>query len=109
MFRVLGLEYLGRTDLAHVVDETPTGTLVRHTFPVGKEHKLENGGVKAVASAASPTARPRSEVVTADAGLSGQTKKFSGDAPACDNCGHITVRNGTCYKCLNCGSSMGCS
>ena len=31
------------------------------------------------------------------------------DAPFCDACGHITVRNGTCYKCLNCGNSMGCS
>src|SRR5207237_7965732 len=35
--------------------------------------------------------------------------KLSGDAPFCDTCGHITVRNGTCYKCLNCGNSMGCS
>ncbi len=32
-----------------------------------------------------------------------------GDAPACDTCGSITVRNGTCYRCLNCGNSMGCS
>ncbi|MBL8762216.1 MAG: vitamin B12-dependent ribonucleotide reductase, partial [Phycisphaerae bacterium] len=32
-----------------------------------------------------------------------------GDAPACDVCGTITVRSGTCYKCLNCGASMGCS
>jgi ribonucleoside-diphosphate reductase alpha chain len=32
-----------------------------------------------------------------------------GDAPARDVCGSITVRNGTCYKCLNCGNSMGCS
>jgi ribonucleoside-diphosphate reductase alpha chain len=32
-----------------------------------------------------------------------------GDAPACDVCGSITVRNGTCYRCLNCGNSMGCS
>ena len=31
------------------------------------------------------------------------------DAPACDVCGTITVRSGTCYKCLNCGASMGCS
>ncbi len=31
------------------------------------------------------------------------------DAPACDTCGSITVRSGTCYKCLNCGASMGCS
>ena len=32
-----------------------------------------------------------------------------GDAPACDVCGLITVRNGHCYKCINCGNSMGCS
>ncbi|PCH66514.1 MAG: hypothetical protein COC01_07800, partial [Bacteroidetes bacterium] len=32
-----------------------------------------------------------------------------GDAPACNVCGHITVRSGTCYKCLNCGNSLGCS
>ena len=32
-----------------------------------------------------------------------------GDAPACDVCGAITVRNANCYKCLNCGNSMGCS
>ncbi|MFB3892526.1 MAG: vitamin B12-dependent ribonucleotide reductase [Phycisphaerae bacterium] len=31
------------------------------------------------------------------------------DAPACDVCGAITVRNGNCYKCLVCGSSLGCS
>jgi len=31
------------------------------------------------------------------------------DAPLCPNCGHVTVRNGACYKCLNCGESLGCS
>ncbi len=34
---------------------------------------------------------------------------FQSDAPACDNCGAITVRNGNCYLCHNCGNSMGCS
>lgn len=34
---------------------------------------------------------------------------FQLDAPTCPNCGHITVRNGACYKCLNCGESLGCS
>ncbi len=38
-----------------------------------------------------------------------QFEHFSDDAPACDICGAITVRNGTCYKCYNCGNSMGCS
>ena len=31
------------------------------------------------------------------------------DAPPCPNCGSITVRNGACYKCLNCGTTTGCS
>ena len=31
------------------------------------------------------------------------------DAPYCGTCGNLTVRNGTCYRCLNCGESMGCS
>jgi len=31
------------------------------------------------------------------------------DAPACPVCGQITVRNGACYKCVNCGESLGCS
>jgi ribonucleoside-diphosphate reductase alpha chain len=34
---------------------------------------------------------------------------FQEDAPTCPNCGHVAVRNGACYKCLNCGESLGCS
>jgi len=34
---------------------------------------------------------------------------FQQDAPTCPNCGHVAVRNGACYKCLNCGESLGCS
>ncbi|UCE49621.1 MAG: hypothetical protein JSW47_05640, partial [Phycisphaerales bacterium] len=41
--------------------------------------------------------------------LNSQFAHFPTDAPACDICGSITVRNGTCYKCFNCGNSMGCS
>jgi ribonucleoside-diphosphate reductase alpha chain len=41
--------------------------------------------------------------------LSQQGSELQSDAPACDVCGSITVRSGTCYKCLNCGNSMGCS
>jgi len=41
--------------------------------------------------------------------LSEQLSTMMGDAPFCDVCGHITVRSGSCYKCLNCGNSMGCS
>jgi ribonucleoside-diphosphate reductase alpha chain len=41
--------------------------------------------------------------------LDAQFKDFMEDAPVCDQCGAITVRNGACYRCYNCGNSMGCS
>ncbi|WP_390621748.1 vitamin B12-dependent ribonucleotide reductase [Roseiconus nitratireducens] len=44
-----------------------------------------------------------------DAGRQDQFARFQMDAPSCDNCGSITVRNGNCYLCHNCGASMGCS
>jgi ribonucleoside-diphosphate reductase alpha chain len=45
-------------------------------------------------------------------GLADQDRQFAHfqcDAPSCDNCGALTVRCGTCYRCFNCGNSMGCS
>jgi ribonucleoside-diphosphate reductase alpha chain len=42
-------------------------------------------------------------------GRADQFARFQSDAPSCDNCGAITVRNGNCYLCHNCGNSMGCS
>ncbi len=41
--------------------------------------------------------------------LSESIAHFQQDAPTCHSCGHVTVRNGFCYKCLNCGESLGCS
>ncbi len=38
-----------------------------------------------------------------------QFAHFQEDAPTCEFCGAITVRNGNCYKCFNCGASLGCS
>ncbi|HXG57613.1 MAG TPA: vitamin B12-dependent ribonucleotide reductase [Thermoanaerobaculia bacterium] len=40
---------------------------------------------------------------------SGATFLYQQDAPSCSDCGSIMVRNGACYKCLNCGSTSGCS
>jgi|CXWL01.1.fsa_nt_gi ribonucleoside-diphosphate reductase alpha chain len=34
---------------------------------------------------------------------------YQSDAPTCSDCGSIMVRNGTCYKCTNCGTTSGCS
>jgi len=33
----------------------------------------------------------------------------AGDAPSCSTCGMLMVPNGSCYKCVNCGSTSGCS
>ncbi|MEE3001654.1 MAG: adenosylcobalamin-dependent ribonucleoside-diphosphate reductase [Planctomycetota bacterium] len=62
-------------------------------------------------AAVSTTPGTGTEQITmaATAGLNQSTAMLMGDAPACDGCGAITVRNGTCYKCMNCGNSMGCS
>ncbi len=51
----------------------------------------------------------RIATLTAVDPLSQQSSKLQSDAPPCSTCGSITVRSGTCYKCLNCGTSMGCS
>ncbi len=37
------------------------------------------------------------------------TFETQADAPACHECGSIMVRNGSCYRCLNCGATSGCS
>ncbi len=131
VFRVLGLEYLGRTDLAHIVTDDLKGGPVPHAIghPVGKEHNRAGNGSNGHGSP-EPAARPAGAmsaaaplVVVTPASAAAKHRdnpgtegvqdamlgKFPGDAPLCDNCGHITVRNGTCFKCLNCGTSMGCS
>jgi ribonucleoside-diphosphate reductase alpha chain len=45
-----------------------------------------------------------SEPVVGGLGFSPQS-----DAPSCADCGAIMIRNGSCYKCLNCGATSGCS
>lgn len=37
------------------------------------------------------------------------TFRLQEDAPTCPDCGSIMVRNGVCYKCINCGTTSGCS
>jgi ribonucleoside-diphosphate reductase alpha chain len=49
---------------------------------------------------------PSGRVITS---LSQAVEHFQLDAPTCPSCGHVAVRNGACYKCLNCGESLGCS
>jgi ribonucleoside-diphosphate reductase alpha chain len=47
--------------------------------------------------------------LAASLGVERTAFKIQEDAPSCADCGSIMVRNGSCYKCLNCGSTSGCS
>jgi len=109
LFRVLGVEYLRRYDFAQVKPtEAPSG-IEDPTNPL-----VEGPPESLSLLPPSPTVEPPPPAVVAVASeahgaLDAQLEEMMGDAPVCDSCGHITVRNGACYKCLNCGNSMGCS
>ena len=118
VFRALGLEYLDRTDIVQVppaeIKAKDSGCncgeggcncrektqQISETVPV---EKVEAVPVEKVEAA--PVEKTETTVDTVQEVLG----DMMGDAPACDECGHITVRNGSCYKCLNCGNSLGCS
>lgn len=68
-----------------------------------------NGGTTARRGKASTLAAAGIAPASMPASRSEQFARFQTDAPACDNCGAITVRAGTCYLCYNCGQSQGCS
>ncbi|NUM88925.1 MAG: vitamin B12-dependent ribonucleotide reductase [Bdellovibrionales bacterium] len=92
IFRVLAMEYLGRTDLVHV----PPKKLERSPQPT----------LPGITPAEPAKFTPVKD--SAD-GANQMYASLMGDAPPCSTCGHTTIRNGTCYRCLNCGNSMGCS
>lgn len=117
VFRALAYEYLGRTDLVHVLDR-PEVMNIPHDHIQEETEMPELSSIRVVAPAGatnltpSPSPHKMQKVVKAGAGLeavNAAAKSMQSDAPACNTCGHITVRSGTCYKCLNCGNSMGCS
>ena len=122
VFRALGLEYLDRTDIVQVppaetkdedtesccgegesccgdkptqkVETKPAPTQKVETKPAPTQ-KVETSSVEKVEATVDTVQEVLGDMM--------------GDAPACDECGHITIRNGSCYKCLNCGNSLGCS
>ncbi len=71
--------------------------------PVPDEQETEAEAVGLAAPQAELPAR------AAVAGGSGSTFVNQADAPSCSECGSIMVRNGACYKCVNCGGTSGCS
>jgi len=132
IFRVLGMEYLGRTDFVQVkpedkdVDEThhDDHALVEFESRVNEQQVAdETEPSKAPQSSIAPQPRvsqvPVTPATRVDPELAtqlnalrsreAQMASLMGDAPLCDVCGSITRRNGACYVCDSCGRSMGCS
>jgi len=120
VFRVLGMEYLGRTDFVQIppkgIQKKKFENLAKLAATQSQQETMEledEVGDPVIqvekmpdAQASLPTMETEAAAPsTTDASLS----DMMGDAPACPTCGHITVRNGSCYKCLNCGDSLGCS
>ncbi len=131
VFRALAVEYLERDDLAQVppnrdgeLPEPKKGMAIDAGVQLDLTDAVAEEQVTAVVSAvrmleskpaSAPTVSKPAVVAPAtvrDAGTAAMQSALGGmmgDAPLCDTCGHITIRNGSCYKCLNCGNSLGCS
>jgi ribonucleoside-diphosphate reductase alpha chain len=72
-------------------------------------HANGNGNGNGNGSANAAIAKPRITLGNMGIGKAQVTFTSQADAPSCAECGSIMVRNGSCYKCLNCGSTSGCS
>lgn len=100
IFRLLGFEYLNRQEQLHIKPK-----ISDELSPINPNFNLEQNEIHA---------EPVSNNVNL---VNNEAKKqyktnlppSMGDAPACKSCGNITVRSGTCYTCLTCGTTSGCS
>lgn len=113
IFRELAVTYLGREDLAHVpADQITTRDLRQSETPDTTKH-----GAPVAAVTPAPVSvvslEATSPIVKATSSYQSEYEKakqlgYTGDA--CPECGSMTmVRNGTCMKCITCGSTSGCS
>jgi len=84
IFRWMGIKFLGQAPANAATEKIPEDTAT----PVGEE-------AKSVSAAA----------VLADL----SKMQTSTDVPPCSECGSVTVPNGSCYRCVNCGATTGCS
>ena len=124
VFRELAITYLGRTDLAHVAEED-----LRNDTLGAKIGQVRSASAASRASSRPrrPSSRPRPRPspraprapVSGGSGGLAQAKALSASEMArlkgyegdpCGDCGQFTmVRNGTCLKCITCGTTTGCS
>ena len=89
----------------------PVGALFREAAAPERKGKEDGGNGDSLRPATRPTGRTQTVRLPERVDRTVQLFGFQGqeDAPPCSNCGQIMIRNGTCYKCANCGSTSGCS
>jgi ribonucleoside-diphosphate reductase alpha chain len=133
IFRVLGMEYLSRTDFVQIKPEDKDVDDTHHEDKAHAEFEARvaaqqaadeaaalktpqsttsSAAARSPKSSASPSATVDPELaaqLNALRSREAQMASLMGDAPLCDVCGSITRRNGACYVCDSCGRSMGCS
>lgn len=97
VFRIVGFEYEGMDELVHNKEKFDVVTLPGE--PPGAEYSALEVPVTLADGSLGLLAKPVTII----------PKKIVMDAPFCHECGHLTVRSGTCFKCMNCGSTTGCS
>jgi len=111
--------YLGREDLAHV---PPEDILMRKLRPSEEQELAREVSARSNANAVQPD--HQTQVAHAVSAVSAQSQEYSSEADSdydrakqmgytgdsCPECGSMTmIRNGTCLKCITCGSTTGCS
>ncbi|MDP8225809.1 MAG: vitamin B12-dependent ribonucleotide reductase [Candidatus Lernaella stagnicola] len=116
IFRDLGIQYLGRNDLAHVTDNLPDDD---PSDPRPSKMKAKPSRQAEAASAVPPRSESYTQMAagggTVTTTVTGESlverakaKGYTGDI--CPSCHSVTmVRNGTCLKCITCGETTGCS
>ncbi len=134
VFRSLGVEYLKRDELAQVppnrdgeLASPPKGLAIEAGVQLDLTDAVAEGDVEVIQRAADYVDSPDGSAADVEtvkvvekesvaAMVAGSAESIDrvlsenmGDAPVCSNCGHMTIRNGSCYVCLTCGDTTGCS
>jgi len=100
----------GRVGMGKDTDvHKPAGALIEGYAPAGDGVGPGAGDQVVKASLRLATATMPNRTTPRVERIDHQFEHFQEDAPVCEVCGSLTVRNGNCYKCFNCGSSLGCS
>jgi ribonucleoside-diphosphate reductase alpha chain len=113
--KMAGGQHSGQGAAANSTTTSPNGSGNRHGLGItagpgngdGRRPGNPSAAQAVLAARIGTTLGPDAVAMLTD--LSEQFAAFQTDAPACDNCGAITVRSGNCYLCHVCGTSMGCS